>query len=352
MPHSTASTDSQSARAISTWLFVMCALVALMVIVGGATRLTDSGLSITEWRPVTGAIPPLSAEDWASEFAKYQQIPEYSIVNQGMTVDEFKEIYWWEWGHRFLGRLIGFAFLFPLIFFVATRKVGGRLAIRLFGLFILGGMQGALGWYMVKSGLADRIDVSQYRLAAHLGLAVLLFALMFWLALDLRFEKREGARPRLFRAGIALAGGVYAQMLLGAFVAGLRAGRIYNTWPLMEGRFFPEAYFGDKPRILDMFEQLAAVQFNHRIGAYLLAAGALWFYLVARKTSSEGAARLVLIAVALQICLGIWTLLAVTPLPLGLAHQAGALLVLAAALNAAHSFTRSTSMISPSSAGS
>lgn len=329
----------------------MCALVALMVIVGGATRLTDSGLSITEWRPVTGAIPPISAADWASEFAKYQQIPEYSIVNQGMTVDEFKEIYWWEWGHRFLGRLIGFAFLFPLIFFVATQKVGKSLGLKLFGLFILGGLQGALGWYMVKSGLADRIDVSQYRLAAHLGLAVLLFVLMFWLALSLRFPKSEGSPPRLFWAGFALAGSVYAQMLLGAFVAGLRAGRIYNTWPLMEGRFFPEAYFGDKPRFLDMFEQMAAVQFNHRVGAYLVAAGALWFYLAARKTASEGAARLVLIAVVCQICLGVWTLLAVTPLPLGLAHQAGALLVLATALNAAHSFTRSTSMMSASSTG-
>lgn len=343
---------SSSSRAIAAWLFTMCALVALMVIVGGATRLTDSGLSITEWRPVTGAIPPLSAEDWAREFEKYRQIPEYSIVNSGMTVDEFKEIYWWEWGHRFLGRLIGVAFLLPLVYFAATGRLGRSLGLKLFGLFILGGLQGALGWYMVMSGLADRVDVSQYRLAAHLGLAVLLFALMFWLALSLRFPDSGRGRPPLFWGAAALAAGVYAQMILGAFVAGLRAGRTYNSWPLMDGDFFPKAYFAGAPRFLDMFEEIAAVQFNHRIGAYLLAAGAFWFWLAARKTAADGAARLVLFAVLGQIALGIWTLLAATPLPLGLAHQAGALIVLAAALNAAHSLTRLTSMTSVSSASS
>jgi cytochrome c oxidase assembly protein subunit 15 len=328
---------------------LICALIALMVIVGGATRLTDSGLSITEWRPVTGIVPPLSAADWAAEFEKYRQIPEYEIVNRGMSLEAFKRIYWWEWGHRFLGRMVGAVFLLPLIFFAATGRVGRALGLKLAGLFVLGGLQGALGWYMVKSGLADRIDVSQYRLAAHLGLAVLLFALMFWLALSLRSTKPAGPRPPLFWGALALVGGVYLQMLLGAFVAGLRAGRAYNTWPLMEGRFFPESYFGAQPRFADLFESFAAVQFNHRLGAYVLAAGALWFYLAARKTPAEGPARLVLAAVALQIGLGIWTLLAATPLALGLGHQAGALIVLAVALYAAYSATRCTSMTRPSS---
>lgn len=346
------SPTARSTRLISTWLFAVCALIALMVIVGGATRLTDSGLSITEWRPVTGAVPPLSDADWASEFEKYQRIPEYEIVNQGMSLEAFKRIYWWEWGHRFLGRLVGAAFLLPLIFFAATGRVGRALGLKLAGLFVLGGLQGALGWYMVKSGLADRIDVSQYRLAAHLGLAVLLFALMFWLALSVRAARPAERHPPLFWGAIALAVAVYAQMLLGAFVAGLRAGRAYNTWPLMEGRFVPEAYFGANPGFADLFESFAAVQFNHRIGAYLVAAGALWFYVAARKTPTEGPARVVLAAVLLQIGLGIWTLLLVTPLALGLAHQAGALIVLAAVLYAAYSVTRFTSMTRPSSSSS
>lgn len=339
-------------RLIATWLFAVCALVALMVIVGGATRLTDSGLSITEWRPVTGAIPPLSAADWASEFEKYQQIPEYEIVNPGMSLAEFQEIYWWEWGHRFLGRLIGAVFLLPLIFFAATGKVGRALGLKLAGLFVLGGLQGGLGWYMVMSGLADRVDVSQYRLAAHLGLAVLLFALMFWLALSLRWPRQGGVRPPLFWGAMALAGGVLAQILLGAFVAGLRAGRTFNTWPLMYGKVFPDGYFNETPRFADLFETYAAVQFNHRIGAYLLAAGAIWFYLAARKTAAAGAARMVLAAVFIQIGIGIWTLLAVTPLALGLAHQAMALVVFSAALYAAYSVTSSTSMMRPSSSSS
>lgn len=352
MADSTPSNAPQNERkrqAVSNWLFVMCALVALMVIVGGATRLTDSGLSITEWKPVTGAIPPLSDAHWQAEFEKYRQIPEYQIVNRGMTLGEFKEIYWWEWGHRFLGRLIGLAFLLPLIFFAARGYVRGALAWKLGALFVLGGLQGALGWYMVKSGLTERVDVSQYRLAAHLALAVLLFALMFWLALELRFGKAPAQRSRLFAGALALTAGVYAQMILGAFVAGLRAGRTFNTWPLMDGRFFPDGYFAGAPRLLDLFETIAAVQFNHRIGAYLLAAGAVWFYLSARATPAERAAQIALAAIVAQMLLGIVTVISATPLWLGLLHQAGALCVLAAALYAAYSVTRLTSMTSSSS---
>lgn len=327
----------RSARRISVWLFVMCALVAVMVVVGGATRLTDSGLSITEWRPVTGAIPPLSEADWLAEFEKYKTIPEYSEVNFGMSLAEFKQIYWWEWGHRLLGRGLGFAFLFPLIFFAATKQLTRDLSLRLGGLFVLGGMQGALGWWMVSSGLADRVDVSQYRLAAHLSLAVILFGAMFWLALELWPVRRLSAPPQIRTSALVLAAGVFVQMILGAFVAGLRAGRTFNTWPLMDGKFFPDGYFHGAAGFNDLFETMAAVQFNHRLGAYVLAGAALWFYLKARKHAFERPARLVLAAIGFQLVLGVWTVLAATPISLGLAHQAGALMVFASALYAAYS---------------
>ncbi len=329
----------QSARRIAFWLFVMCGLVAAMVIVGGATRLTDSGLSITEWRPVTGAVPPLSEQHWLEEFEKYKTIPEYEEVNYGMGLAEFKTIYWWEWGHRLLGRLIGMAFFIPMAFFLATGQARRPLALKLGGLFMLGGMQGALGWWMVSSGLAERVDVSQYRLAAHLSLAVALFALMFWLALDLWPSRRREVSKTLRIGAYALVGGVFAQIVLGAFVAGLRAGRTFNSWPLMDGKFFPDGYFAGAPGFNDLFETIAAVQFNHRIGAYLLAAGAVWLFFAARKSALARPAAIILAAVGVQVVLGVWTILAATPIALGLAHQAGALMVLAAALYAAHGAT-------------
>lgn len=340
---------STADRPVALWLFAMCALVALMVVVGGATRLTDSGLSIVEWRPVTGAIPPLSEADWRAEFEKYKTIPEYAEVNFGMSLAAFKEIYWWEWGHRFLGRLIGAAFLIPLVFFAATRRVSGALAWKLGGLFALGGAQGALGWWMVSSGLSGRVDVSQYRLAAHLALAVALFGAMFWMALDLVGARRMQKHP-LAPCAVAFAAGVYLQMILGAFVAGLRAGRVFNTWPLMEGRLVPPGYFSGEPRFGDLFETAAAAQFNHRIGAYFVAAAALAFFLGARKTDLEGRALFLLVAVLGQVALGIWTLLAATPIALGLAHQAGALLVFACALFLAHGSFSSMSKMSSSAA--
>lgn len=331
------------------WLLAMCALVALMIIVGGATRLTDSGLSIVEWRPVTGAIPPLSEAGWAAEFEKYKTIPEYHQVNLGMSLSEFKTIYWWEWAHRFLGRVIGLAFLLPLIFFAATRRIGRPLGLKLSFIFVLGGLQGALGWWMVSSGLTDRVDVSQYRLAAHLGLALLLFAAILWIALDLMRPGVQGARHRLAPFAIALLVGVYAQMILGAFVAGLRAGRVYNTWPLMEGRFIPEAYFSAAPKFLDLFESMAAAQFNHRVGAYALFTAALAMMLAARKTLLASRARIVFAAVAMQGALGVWTVVAGTPLVLGLAHQAMAILVLGASVYLVHGSMMSIEM-TPSSA--
>lgn len=322
-------------RPVALWLFAMAALVALMVTVGGATRLTDSGLSIVDWRPVTGAVPPLSVDDWRREFEKYQTIPEYSEVNYGMSLEEFKRIYWWEWGHRFLGRLLGLAFLAPLIFFALTKRINRPLGFKLGALFVLGGLQGALGWWMVASGLSERIDVSQYRLAAHLGLAIVLFGAILWIAMDLS----RGARPRrttFTLVSMLLVAALYVQMILGAFVAGLRAGRTFNTWPLMDGRFFPAGYFDGAPSIGDLFETAAAAQFNHRLGAYLLAAFAAFVVVRAHAHGLGGRARLVGAAVVAQIGLGVWTVLAATPLWLGLAHQALALGLFAAALNLAH----------------
>lgn len=336
-----------AARRMAIWLLFMCGLVAAMVIVGGATRLTDSGLSITEWKPVTGVVPPLTEEGWQEELQKYRQIPEYQEINYGMSLDEFKFIYWWEWGHRLLGRIIGLAFFAPMVVFIATGQARRPLALKLVGLFILGGLQGALGWYMVQSGLSERVDVSQYRLAAHLSLAVVLFGLMFWLALDLWPARRvdpprdEKAARGLSIGAALLAAGVFAQMTLGAFVAGLRAGRTFNTWPLMDGKIFPDGYFTGTPGFNDLFETAAAVQFNHRIGAYLLVAGAVWFFLAARKTGAEARARWLLIAVFAQMLLGIWTVVAATPISLGLLHQGGALIVFAAALYAAHGLVTS-----------
>lgn len=325
-------------RQIAWWLFGVAGLVFAMVIVGGLTRLTESGLSITEWKPVMGALPPMSEAAWADAFQKYQQIPQYEFVNKGMTLDEFKTIFWWEWGHRLLGRLIGFAFLLPFLWFIATRRVERALAPRLAIMFVLGGLQGALGWWMVKSGLTHRVDVSQYRLTAHLGLATLIYAYMFWTALGLWRERAPiVVSTGLRRAAYGLVGLVFLQMLLGAFVAGLKAGYIYNTWPLMEGRFIPSGLFAHEPWWINFFESMLTVQFDHRMVAYLVAILALWHWHAARPfAEARRSATWLALAVMAQIGLGIWTLLWAVPIPLGAAHQAGALVVLTLALVHAH----------------
>lgn len=341
---STGSSPSKPAhRAIAIWLFVVAGLVFAMVIVGGATRLTDSGLSITEWKPVTGAIPPLSEEAWQTELDKYRQIPEYQLQNRGMSLEEFKAIYYWEWGHRLLGRLIGVAFFVPFVFFLLARKVERARVPRLLGLFVLGGMQGALGWFMVMSGLTERVDVSQYRLAAHLGLAFVIYAALLWTALD--FLRGTWGLTRAQHRGfgrwvIALTVLIYLQIILGAFVAGLDAGFIYNTWPLMDGDLIPAGLFHEMPWISNFFENRLTVQFQHRMVAYLVVIGAaaLWIYgrRVGLATRIAKASNMLLAMVLLQVTLGIWTLLAVVPLSLGLIHQGGAVLTLSAAVYLLH----------------
>ena len=321
-------------RRIALWLFGVAGLIFAMVIVGGLTRITESGLSITEWKPVMGALPPMSDAAWADAFAKYQQIPQYELVNKGMTLSEFKGIFWWEWSHRFLGRFIGFAFLVPFLWFLATRRIERALAPRLAIMFVLGGLQGALGWWMVKSGLVHRVDVSQYRLTAHLGLATLIYAYMLWTALGLwRQRAAVAASEGLRAAAIGLACLVFFQMMLGGFVAGLKAGYIYNTWPLMEGRFIPSGLFAQSPWWRNFFESMLTAQFDHRMVAYLVAILTAWHWFAARRfaEASRGATWLAL-AVAGQIGLGIWTLLWAVPVALGAAHQAGALAVFTLAI--------------------
>lgn len=327
-------TDGQRAARpwIRAWLWFAAFLVFTMVIVGGATRLTDSGLSITEWQPLLGAIPPLTEADWLLAFGKYKLIPEYSQVNQGMSLAEFKFIYWWEWAHRFLGRFIGLVMIVPFLAFWLTRRIEPRFTPRLIGLIIVGGLQGALGWYMVKSGLVDRVDVSQYRLAAHLTLATAILGAIVWTVLGVGDGRRH--RPHTSRewAALGLAALVLLQVVAGGFVAGLDAGMGYNTWPLMDGQWIPKGLLIMEPLWRNFFENAMTVQFDHRLIAYIVALYAAFY---AWRVQSP-AAFAVIIAVALQIALGIWTLLAQVPLSLGLMHQAGAMIVFAAAIWAMH----------------
>lgn len=320
---------------IKLWLYGVATLLILMVLIGGATRLTNSGLSITEWQPLLGVIPPLGADAWQEAFAKYREIPEYRIVNAGMTLEQFKFIYWWEWVHRFLGRFIGAAFFLPFLYFALSRSIERGLWWRLLALFLLGGAQGALGWYMVKSGLVDRVDVSQYRLAAHLSLAVAIFAAALWIAWGIGRPRRAPSwqRPASLLAA-ALVALVFVQIAAGGFVAGLDAGQGYNTWPLMDGAVIPAGLDAMSPGWRNLFENALTVQFAHRGIAYLLFAAALLNFLVSYGSGAERrrAPTLLLLAVLGQVALGIWTLLEQVPVPLGLAHQAGALLVLVAAL--------------------
>jgi cytochrome c oxidase assembly protein subunit 15 len=326
------SLQTSSRSLIATWLFVVAGLVAAMVLLGGLTRLTGSGLSITEWKPIHGALPPLSNAEWQEEFDAYKQIPQYQILNKGMTLDEFKTIFWWEWSHRNLGRFIGLAFLVPFLVFLARGQIERALIPRLIALFVLGGLQGALGWFMVASGLSERTDVSQYRLVAHLGLALVIYAAILWTALPLLRGEWPPVRRehRLFRWSLVVLALIFVQILLGGFVAGTDAGLTYNTWPLMDGRLIPEDAY---PNWLAPFEDVTTIQFNHRMMAYIVAATAvaLW-YTGWRARAAATTGNVLLAALVVQMLLGIWTLIAVMPIWLAALHQTGAVVLLTAAL--------------------
>ena len=343
------SSTAHRASAVAVWLFAVAGLVLVMVTVGGATRLTGSGLSITEWQPILGAVPPLSEADWLAAFAKYRQIAQYKLVNAGMSLDGFKVIYWWEWSHRQLGRFIGLAFACPLLAFAWMGAIPRGVMPKLLGLLVLGGLQGAMGWYMVKSGLTDRVNVSQYRLAAHLSLAAVLFAGLIWIALDVvgrprvRLQTLARGAAATSRLLIVL---VLAQIALGALVAGTNAGLSHNTWPLMDGRVVPTGVLAMSPAWLNAFENVATIQFNHRMLAYLLAAITLWHGWRCWRTADDEHVRrsglLLALAVIGQIGLGVWTLLLAVPLWLGLAHQALAMIVLGVAVWHRHALGRTS----------
>jgi cytochrome c oxidase assembly protein subunit 15 len=319
-------------RPVRIWLWVMAGLVLLMVVVGGATRLTESGLSITSWKPIAGIVPPLSDADWQAEFEAYQQIPQFSVVNSWMSLDDFKYIFWWEWAHRFLGRMLGFAFAIPFLVFLAQRRLSRDLALPLGGLFVLGGFQGFLGWWMVSSGLTELTSVSQYRLAAHLGAAAILFMALVWVARRLERPKLVHADERGAWPIVVLGGLLYLQLLFGAFVAGLDAGMGYNTWPLMDGALIPSGLGAMEPLWRNAFENNLTVQFIHRMLAYgILAYIVLLLWLRSRTGGFAGVhgwlPRIGGLTL-LQAALGVATLLASVPISLALGHQVLAFMLL------------------------
>lgn len=339
----------QGRTPVRRWLAVIFLLVAAMILVGGLTRLTDSGLSITEWRPVTGAIPPLNEADWQAEFARYQASPEYQLQNSQMTLEGFKSIYWWEWGHRQLGRTIGLVWAVGFLFFWATKRIPAGWTGRLLGLGALGGLQGAIGWWMVSSGLSGRmVDVASYRLAVHLGLAFVILGLTAWSILSLArpegwlLQARRSREDKLFSLSTGLMHAAFLQILLGALVAGIDAGRAFPTWPLMGDSFFPaDAFYvpdgGASWRAF--FENPGLVQFLHRMMGYLVFAFGLVVWLKGRKSVHPqtrvafGWMGAILFG---QVVLGIITVLNSAPLHLGLAHQLGAIVLFTLIVRARH----------------
>lgn len=334
-----------AARAIAVWLFACCGMVILMMLIGAVTRLTESGLSMVEWRPLIGVLPPLSEAEWERVFALYRKTSEYRLQNPDMTLDAFKTIFWWEYIHRVWGRLIGVAFAVPLLWFVVRRRIPRGLAPRLVGLFLLGGAQGVIGWWMVKSGFVDRDDVSQYRLTVHLGTAFVILGYMLWIAIGLVSRARAGTvAAGLRRNAKAVLLVVFATALTGGLVAGLNAGFTYNEWPMMDGRFVPDGYGDLSPWWLNPFDNIPAVQFDHRMMAYLTAAAVLALWLQARAGGlPAGVMRpfhLLGALAALQVGLGIATLLLVVPLPLAVMHQAGAIALFCTAVWCAQAVSR------------
>ncbi len=326
---------TESNRVVAWWLFACCAMVFATLIVGGVTRLTHSGLSIVEWQPLLGAIPPLGEAHWQALFAQYQQSPQFQKINVDMTLDGFKFIFWWEWGHRLLGRTIGLVFFAPFLWFLFKGRIDRNLAPKLFGFFVLGGLQGAMGWYMVKSGLVDDPRVSQYRLAAHLGLAFLIFGLMLWTGLGLlghRVAAASGTSLRTLQTvGAVLVAMLFVMVLSGALVAGTHAGALYNSFPLMGEYIVPPEVLGLAPAWRNFFENQSTIQFDHRIIAWLLSLTLpLFCWRVIRHVPQARRAALAVLAMLLvQLSLGIATLLNGVPIALAAPHQAGAMILFA-----------------------
>ena len=336
-------------RGVGLWLFVIAGLIGLMVVIGGLTRLTGSGLSITEWQPVTGVIPPLSDAGWQAEFAKYQGTPQYELINRGMGLAGFKAIYWWEWTHRFLGRILGVVFLVPFLLFLRQYRIDRGIALRLGIIFILGAAQGVLGWWMVQSGLTGaRVVVSQYRLAAHLGLAMILFGYVFWTALEIGGAARtHSSALEKFRGwAIALVGLLFIQIIIGAFMAGLDAGRAFSTWPTYAGAWVPVGLYDLQPWWINHFENHALVHFQHRTVGYVVAILVVALYVAIRRAGADRPLKIAgihaVVLTALQIALGVFTVVSQVALPLAALHQICALGLFGVGLWWAHALKAST----------
>jgi cytochrome c oxidase assembly protein subunit 15 len=350
-------TRDKELRAVRWWLIAVAAMIVAMVLVGGATRLTESGLSIVEWKPVTGALPPLTDAHWHEAFEAYKAIPQYRELNNGMSLGEFKNIFWWEWSHRLLGRVIGMVFLLPFLFFLWRRMIPSELKKPLWIIFCLGGLQGFVGWWMVASGLTKRVEVSQYRLATHLILALVIFAAIVWTVRRLRERAPLLASTRLRITSCVLLGLTFLQIYFGALVAGLRAGRVFNTWPEIDGALIPSAdrLFFETPWWRNMFDNTLTVQFQHRMTAYLLFVLAILHVVDAIRargaTAAINGALWLAAAITLQAALGILTLLHQVPIDLALTHQAVAIVVLTLAILQAERMTvRGSIVLAPPAA--
>ena len=329
---------------IQLWLKTLFVLIVLIILVGGLTRLTDSGLSITEWKPITGALPPLSAESWASEFSKYKQIPEYKLQNEGMSLNEFKFIYWWEWGHRQLGRVIGLVWFFGFISLLLFGKIQKPWRLRLLLIGVLIGVQGTVGWWMVSSGLTGTVlDVASYRLATHLGLAFIILGFILWFILLLGrsetfiLQARRNAEPKFVFLSTGLLYLTFLQILFGALVAGIDAGRSYTDWPLMAGQFFPPELFYLNPWWRNFFEDPGLVQFIHRISGYILFIFCIYSWSSVRKSGNESLKfgfNLIFVIAFFQMVLGIVTVFYAAPWEIAIVHQFGAILLWVAVLRA------------------
>lgn len=341
------SAEQKQRRAVGIWLLICALIVYIMIIIGGLTRLTQSGLSMVEWEPIMGTIPPLSLTDWQDVFNKYKQSPEYLKINKGMSLPEFKNIFWWEYGHRVLGRFIGMLFFFPFLFFLIKGYIKGIWKVKLFGLFLLGGLQAMIGWYMVKSGLVNDPHVSQYRLAAHFGIALFIYVFMVWFMLDFLCGEQRREKLPLKTSTILLAKLIIFMMLTGAFVAGLKAGHIYNTFPKMGNVFIPKELFAMTQWWRNFFENPVTVQFIHRCLAYVVATVVCivffkgWRLAIKRSGLKLRGNLLVMLTLTVaQICFGIITLVKGVPVVWGGLHQATGVLLLTSVLFLAHRLSR------------
>lgn len=341
--------ENENDRAIAQWLLVCAVLIFAMVVLGGVTRLTGSGLSMVNWHPIHGVIPPITQQQWQTEFDHYQQSPEFKKINKGMTVDGFKSIFYFEYSHRILGRFIGLVFLIPFLYFFFTRKIKPGLTPKLIVMFFLGGLQGLLGWYMVKSGLVDNPHVSQYRLTAHLIAAIVIYAFILWTAMtllntDSRIAKRDSLNPGFRRSAHYLMLLVVMTILSGGFVAGLKAGLIFNTFPKMGEFWIPPGILTLSPWYQNFFENMVTVQFDHRMLAIGTGTLLLYYWVLSKFHDFESATRrsfnLVGLMIIVQVILGISTLLLHVPVWLAASHQAGALLLFTALLFNMHKLSR------------